>query len=95
MEKMLLTCTAVLLMTSFAHAGTADYADEQQSYEDSYKSTMQNKVLEEYYRTHPDQVSQTDDVKKDGQKAERDGAEGLHRKTFGQGQNSEVWGTKK
>ncbi|WP_041720331.1 hypothetical protein [Pseudodesulfovibrio piezophilus] len=88
MKLMSAICLGVLLLPTPGLCGTDEYSDVRESYESSATSAMQSQVLREYFNKSNGKVDEATVRKK------RQGAEELHRKTFGDGQNAEVWGTR-
>lgn len=96
MKHISIGCIVALLVTftlSPAMAGSADYTSQRQSQEDSYEDQIANKALQDYYRNNPG--SAPDSIRSKAQKKTRASSTELHKQTFGDSSNSEVWGTKK
>ena len=90
----LLIVTFVMsLSADLALAGSADYASQRQSQEDSYENQIANKAMQDYYRNTPASAPKPSAATQ--KKKSRTSSSNLHKKTFGDSENSEVWGTKK
>lgn len=91
MKHLITILIAACLFATSAMAGSTDYATQRSTQEQSYRDKMADQALQEHYRNNP---VQTPAASTSNKRKARKNSDDLHRKTFGNKDTSEVWGTK-